>query len=199
MNIESAFPSNYLKASDLHGQDLNVTIKSVVIDDVGTDNKPEPKPIVMFHEVEKGLVLNVTNKNVIVGLLGPETDRWSGQKITLFPTQVDFRGDQVEAIRVRLRQPQGGKAPTAAPLPSGAVDAMRNAWRSYQDANKGEAAEVIAAGWKALVAAWFPGKPKEIISGREWQSLIDNKFAMPPTMADVLSGAPQFKEDEIPF
>jgi hypothetical protein len=99
MNIDAAFPSNYLKAADLHG-DTVVTITTVSLEQIGD----ERKPVVYFAEMETGLVLNKTNKETIKAVLGtPDTDHWVGKQITLFPTQVDFQGRQVEAIRIRLR------------------------------------------------------------------------------------------------
>ncbi|MDJ0512778.1 MAG: hypothetical protein QNJ62_04975 [Methyloceanibacter sp.] len=102
MNINDTFPSKYLKASDLQGRDVNVTMSRVVMEDVGDDHRP----IVYFEGKQKGLVLNKTNANTIAGMYGPETEVWPGKPITLFPTQVDFQGKATEAIRVRLRPPQ---------------------------------------------------------------------------------------------
>ena len=101
MNIDQAFPSNYLKAADLSG-DTPLTISSVAVETIGEDSKP----VVYFTERETGLVLNKTNKETIKSLTGTsETDKWIGKQIVLFPTQVDFQGKQVEAIRIRLRAP----------------------------------------------------------------------------------------------
>src|SRR3990172_344329 len=100
MNIKDSFPSKLLKADDLEG-DMNLTIKGVdqeMLDD-------GPKPVVSFLEIEKGLVLNKTNARTIAKLYGVETGAWAGRMITIFPTQVDYRGEQVAAIRVRLAAP----------------------------------------------------------------------------------------------
>ena len=99
MKIDQAFPSTYLKAAELGGRDLTLTIRSVQMEDMGSG---EMKPVVYFNNTEKGLVLNRTNANTIAGLYGLEMNDWSGKQVTIFPTQVDFRGDQVAAIRVRM-------------------------------------------------------------------------------------------------
>lgn len=112
MNISAAYPSDYVKASDLNGKDVNLIIKEVRMEDIGEDNKP----VVYFTKTDKGLVLNKTNANIIAGNIGThETNDWIGKSITLFPTQVDFQGRQVEAIRVRLRKPGGQARPKPAP------------------------------------------------------------------------------------
>ncbi len=102
MNINDTFPSKYLKASDLQGRNINVTMERVVMETVGEDHRP----IVYFAGKQKGLVLNKTNANTIAGMYGPETDNWQGRAIVLFSTQVDYQGRQVEAIRVGIRPPQ---------------------------------------------------------------------------------------------
>ena len=110
MNIDTAFPSNYLKAADFT-VDTTLTIASVAIETIGED----AKPVVYFTERETGLVLNKTNKETIKQIVGSsDTDHWIGKQITLFTTQVDFQGKQVEAIRIRLRGPQVASDPITA-------------------------------------------------------------------------------------
>lgn len=96
MNIEEAFPSKYLKAADLKGSRVNVKIDRIECETVGDDSKV----ILYFQGKEKGLVLNVTNKNMVVDLYGPETDDWSGQPITLYEAMVQYQSKMVPAIRI---------------------------------------------------------------------------------------------------
>jgi hypothetical protein len=104
MNIEEAFPSKYLKAADLKGQRATVKMDRVESDTVGDDNKV----ILYFQGKEKGLVLNVTNKNMIVDTYGPETEDWIGQPIILYEAMVQYQSKMVPAIRVMAppRAPQ---------------------------------------------------------------------------------------------
>lgn len=109
-NIHDAFPSNYLKASDLKGSQPIVTIDRVEFEPVG--RQKEMKPILYFANKEKGLVLNKTNSNKIAELAGtPETDEWSGVHVRLFSTHVEFQGESVEAIRVKAAPPRTAAAP----------------------------------------------------------------------------------------
>lgn len=105
MNIDAAFPSKYLKASDIGDGDMPLTIKEVVIENIGQGEDIESKPILYFVETEKGLVLNKTNSNTIKGLYTAETDNWAGKMIALFATEVDFAGKQTLALRVRMKAP----------------------------------------------------------------------------------------------
>jgi len=106
MNINNLFPSKYLKSGDLE-EDLTLTIKSIIQENIGQGEKQEVKPILYFSETEKGMVLNKTNANTISSLYGPETDAWPGKRITVFATEVDFAGKQTLALRIRMRQPGG--------------------------------------------------------------------------------------------
>ena len=106
MNIDNAFPSSYLKASELPDEGIVVTIKSIEMEVIGEDDKP-----VLYFEEEnltggKSLVLNKTNAGTISEVLRtPETDEWIGKRISIFPTETDYQGKRVACIRVRLRTP----------------------------------------------------------------------------------------------
>ena len=119
MNINSVFPSKYLKAADLQGRDVMVTIERVTLEDLaGNGDDKDVKPVVYFKGKTSGLGLNKTNANTIADLYGPETDNWIGRAITLFPTHTDFNGRQVECIRVRVQAPNGAMPVQPAPAPA---------------------------------------------------------------------------------
>lgn len=100
MNINTAFPSKYLKASDLGEAQPVVTISRVEIEPVGQGR--DMKPILYFQGKEKGLVLNKTNSRKVAALAGSfETDEWVGTQIKLYATEVEFQGETVEAIRIK--------------------------------------------------------------------------------------------------
>ena len=118
VSINEMYPSKYLKAADLQGRNIVVTISLVEIEKIGDDNKP----VIYFLGKTKGAVLNKTNASNIAILYGDETEDWVGKEIVLFPAMVDFQGRTVEAIRVRgvraADKSKGGLAPKpAAPLP----------------------------------------------------------------------------------
>ena len=114
MRTGAAFPSNYIKASDLQGKRIVVTIDHVAMESVGREKKDQ-KPVLYFEGKDKGLVLNVTNAKKITALLGTdEMDEWAGGQIMLFSMMVEFGGEEVEGIRVAA-VPKG--APKAAPTP----------------------------------------------------------------------------------
>jgi hypothetical protein len=113
MKIGSAFPSEFLKAADLNGKAIRVTIDTVTTEKVGEDRKP----VLHFVGKDKTLVLNKTNANRLVEATGTdETDEWSGWSITLYPCKVEYQGKRVDAIRVDDR-PGSSRPPAKRPAP----------------------------------------------------------------------------------
>ena len=102
MKISAAFPSNYLKSDDLDGQPRIVTVRTCVQEELGQGRDKEKKPVLYFSKGTKGLVLNITNARVIAKAYGDDTGNWAGEPIEIYPTQVEFKGDLVDAIRVRI-------------------------------------------------------------------------------------------------
>ena len=110
MDINQAFPSKYLKASDIEGQRATVTISSATQEELGGDLKV----ILYFQGKEKGMVLNKTNAYTISAMYGPITENWIGRQIELFATMVTFQGQPVPALRVA--PPMQQQAPQQVPL-----------------------------------------------------------------------------------
>ena len=117
MKISSAFPSNYIKASDLGGKPWPLTIRTCVMEDLGQGNDRERKPILYFTKGTKGLVLNKTNANTISDAYGDDTASWQGKPVEVFPTEVEFKGKLVDGIRLRIHPEAQPEVPaTAAPM-----------------------------------------------------------------------------------
>ena len=117
MKISAAFPSNYVKASDLNGKPCPLTIRTCVLEELGQGNDKEKKPVLYFQERQKGLVLNKTNANVIANAYGKMTEDWEGKTVEVYPARVEFKGNLVDAIRIRIQhEAQAEKQPDAAPM-----------------------------------------------------------------------------------
>jgi hypothetical protein len=101
MHIDQLYPSKFLRAADLNGKPLRVTIAGLKREDIGGEQK-----VVLSFTDEKSLILNKTNARAIAKALGDETRGWAGKDIVLMPASVDFRGDMVDAIRVRAAAPR---------------------------------------------------------------------------------------------
>jgi len=103
MKIGSVFPSKYLRAADLGGRTVPVTMDVVQVEPLGDD---EEKPVLYFAGKAKGLVLNRTNAEVIAAAYGEETDGWIGKPIELYPDKTHFGGRLVDCLRVRVPTPR---------------------------------------------------------------------------------------------
>jgi hypothetical protein len=96
--------STTLKASDLPaGKEIPVTIAGTGEAEFEENGNKTKKLVLKFQGKEKGLALNKTNATTIAAAYGPDSDLWSGKKIFLFSTKVDFGGQMVDAIRVRAQ------------------------------------------------------------------------------------------------
>lgn len=119
-NIHDAFPSKYLRASDLGGASPVVTIDRVDFEPVGYAR--EMKGVVYFVGKTKGLVLNKTNATKIADVVGSlETDDWPASKVQLYATEVEFQGETVETIRCKAPVTTGrnpAQKPVVAPKPA---------------------------------------------------------------------------------
>ena len=97
MRIDELYPSRFLRYADLDGKPMRVTISGTAREDVFG----ESKVIMSFADGTKQLILNKTNARAIARILGDETNAWSGRDVMLVPAQVPFKGDLVDAIRVK--------------------------------------------------------------------------------------------------
>lgn len=117
-NINDAFPSNYLKASDLQGREVVVTIDRVEFEAVGRER--EMKAVVYFQGKQKGIVLNKTNAKKIIEISGSAlTEEWGGTQIKIYPTETEFGGETVDCIRIKPvgKAAMGRMTPAPKPVP----------------------------------------------------------------------------------
>src|SRR5271166_3969643 len=101
-DLDAMYPSPNVKAADLDGRDVKVTISAVNIEEVGRER--ERKPVLYFEHTLKPLICNKTNARTIAKIHGSANARdWVGKEITLYEaTTTDPRGDVVACIRVRI-------------------------------------------------------------------------------------------------
>ena len=119
MKMSETFPSKYLKAADLQGREVRVTMGHVEMEKIGDDNKP----VLYFKGKERGVVLNKTNAGTISDSYGDDTDDWYDQPLILFSVMVDFQGKVAPAIRCRVPTAKDNRAAKPDPISSGPDDA----------------------------------------------------------------------------
>jgi hypothetical protein len=99
MKRNQIFPSRWLRATDLAPEGQQVTIRNVTVEQIGEER--EKKPIVSFDELDKELIVNVTNWTSIEELTGEDdSDNWPGHVVKLVRVRVPFGGKNVEAVRI---------------------------------------------------------------------------------------------------
>lgn len=105
-NVDEVYQgtSDHLKADDLGQSMPTYTIAGV---DQKTFDNGDMKLVLVFHDTDKSLVLNVTNARAIRDMYSPDTDAWAGKQIMLFSMPVEFEGKRTNGIRVRAPQNQG--------------------------------------------------------------------------------------------
>jgi len=104
MKLNEVYKSggNFLKAEDLQGKTIRLTIAEISTHtfDEGTP-KEKTQLVLSFVGKEKRLGLNVTNANSIAKILGDDTDSWPNGEIKVFPTTTDF-GDRKDVPCIRI-------------------------------------------------------------------------------------------------
>lgn len=117
MKMNDIYPSKYLKADDLQGREIRVTMSNVEMEKIGDDNKP----VLYFKGKDKGVVLNKTNASTISSAYGDDTEDWYDQPIILFSVMVDFQGKVAPAIRCRVPTARDNKPAKSDPISSGPI------------------------------------------------------------------------------
>lgn len=125
MHISALKQSNFLTRAEV-GRGVLLTIRNITQENVAKQGAPEElRWCLHFDEVEKPMVLNSTNGQIIAGITKSEdTDNWIGHKVVAYDDpNVSFGGKLVGGIRVRAPRnqtpaPAPKPAPAQAPAPT---------------------------------------------------------------------------------
>lgn len=122
-NVNDLKKSSFLKKEDC-GAGILVTIKAYEQINTAKEGAPEEiKWALIFDELEKPMVLNSTNGQIIEKITGSgDFDNWIGHKVVLYDDpNVSFAGRITGGIRVRAPKtarpaaPSGGRADSVRP------------------------------------------------------------------------------------
>jgi hypothetical protein len=83
------------------GEDLTVTIRTVIQQEVNGAGGRKQECIVAVLEGQKPLILKATNSKSISKLYGPYIEDWAGKQITLYASTTSLAGEVVECLRIR--------------------------------------------------------------------------------------------------
>ena len=92
VNFDTLYPGRFLKAGNLCGQKVTLTIASVAHEKLEGEKGTELKAIVTFVGKEMQLVLAKTNGICIREMFGPILKDWVGKRVTFFESMVENPG-----------------------------------------------------------------------------------------------------------
>jgi predicted YcjX-like family ATPase len=99
VDYDELYPGRFIKAGDLRGRSVNLTITSVVVDELEGTKGKQAKGIVAFKESKKALVLNRTNGECIKAMFGRKIADWVGKRVTLYPAKIE---SEVADLAIRV-------------------------------------------------------------------------------------------------
>lgn len=110
--------SKFLKKSDLgDDEEMTFTIKGVSEENVGNDDNPDIKWCLLLKEIDKPMVLNWTNMQLLEMILGSDnTDDWRGKRVRVWhDPSVQFKGELKGGLRIKKGPASSTKAPEPTP------------------------------------------------------------------------------------
>lgn len=83
-SYDELYPGRFVKAADLKGKRVTVTITDVDLEELEGDDGVKTKCIITFRESPKKLVACKTNGFCIREMFGTKLDKWINRRVTLF-------------------------------------------------------------------------------------------------------------------
>jgi hypothetical protein len=114
------YGSTYLSAADVGDKKMKAKIVKVRKGEMRTDDGKKKMKLILFLDgFDKAMVLNATNKDVLVDKLGRNPANWGGATIGLFvDPNVMYQGKRTKGLRLRVLLPPARPATTAKPKPA---------------------------------------------------------------------------------
>ena len=108
MKVTEIFHGENLKAEDLKGKEVTLTIASWSLKEFEENGRTDKKICLTFEETDRTLICNKTNAFAISDMLGEDLGDWAGGRICIYPTKTEFAGRRVDCIRVKEARPAKG-------------------------------------------------------------------------------------------
>jgi hypothetical protein len=83
-SYDQLYPGRFIKAVELLGKKVTLTIADVELEDLEGDDGKKTKALVRFKETPKMMVLCKTNGMCVKEMFGKELANWIGKRITIF-------------------------------------------------------------------------------------------------------------------
>lgn len=99
MRKSEALPSKYLSAADVGNQTFQLVVANVVMEKMDDDGKM--KPVMSFHNTQKGLPINATNWDNMAVVYGDESGGWVGKQVEIYTEATRMMGQPTRGVRIR--------------------------------------------------------------------------------------------------
>ena len=113
------YGTQYFSTSDIGDRKIRTKIVKVRRKELhGNDGKKRMRAVIYLEGLDKGMVLNATNKSALEGALGKNPADWKGAAVGIFvDPNVLFAGKHVKGLRLRVLLPPAVAQPAAKPAP----------------------------------------------------------------------------------
>jgi hypothetical protein len=152
-DVKELYGSKYLSAEDLGNKKIRTRVGKVRKEPMqARDGKPERAKLVLYFTSDiKPLILNATNKNVLVDVLGGTPADWESVEVGLWAEPTMYAGKPTKGVRLRVlsaSKPEPKPATAPKPAAPAAVADAEMPWgdpedpgHTGEDVQFGEAAE----------------------------------------------------------
>jgi hypothetical protein len=120
-DLDEAYGSRFLGLVDIGDRKIRTKISKVRMEEVKDreTGKTRKKPVVFFENIDKPLVLNVTNKETLVNAFGKKPAGWLNATVGIFvDPNVMFGGQKKGGVRLRALLPPAAAKPALKPEPT---------------------------------------------------------------------------------
>ena len=100
ISFDELYPGRFLKAADLRGNHVTVTIADVALDELEGEKGVKVQGVIFLQKTDKQIVLNRTNGLCLKGMFGKTLSDWIGKRVTLKPDTTKLGKDTVDCIRI---------------------------------------------------------------------------------------------------
>ena len=134
-DIDEAYGSQFLGVVDIRDKKIRTKIVKVRMEGVKDrdSGKTKKKPVVFFEKIDKGLVLNFTNKEALIAAFGKAPAGWLGGTVGIMvDPNVMFAGQRKGGVRLRALLPPAPAKPAAKPAKAKPTTKAASEWPEEQ-------------------------------------------------------------------
>jgi len=135
-DLDEAYGSQFLGVVDVGDKKIRSDVQRVKKQDVKDRDtgKLKKKLIVFFKNIDKGLILNVVNKNVLVDAFGKAPAGWRNATVGIYvDPNVTFGGKKTGGVRLRALLPPAAAKPASQPAQATKPQAATSEWKEEGD------------------------------------------------------------------